>query len=342
MTRSWLCFVLLLLLAAACDKENDDLVKPLSADEFPQVIVLDDEGDGGLEDEDAFSFKLTLLDRADATGAAPAGKITPLKEAVTVNFKVTGFKGFNKLSDYIKDAKAFYEIDDCTTSEDAGIKIPLQFDVNTGLGSVQFPAGVEEVEVEFEVDDALFDDDVFNTKKRELTIQLTGTAGNNVAVQANKTADFTYSVQDDEAIYGEWELDSKDAAAFTRFKTLFGLVSEDIKGLTAADVKKITFEVEYGEIKVVVKLKATEVVNECGSAETKNKEIEIETEIEELADDELEGDIEFGEVLELGKGKFAEFVYKGSFKITGKQLTLELKGELEDEETDDIMLTLEK
>lgn len=342
MKRSWLYIMLAVFLAPACDKENDDLVTPLSASAFPQVVVFDDEGDGGLEDEDAFSFKLTLLDRSDSTGREPAGNIIPLKEAVTVNFKVTDFEGFAKIADYIKDVKAFYEIDDCTTSEDKGIDVPVQFDVNTGIGSVSFPAGVEEVEVEFEVDEDLFDDKVVNTKKRELTFQLTGIAGNNTQVQANKTAEFTYSIQDDEGIYGEWEVDHKNAAEFARFKALFGLVNEDIKNLQASEVDEIAIEFEYGEVKVVVKLHEMEEVEECGSVEMKHKEIEIEAEIEDLTDDELEGDVEFGEKIERDNGSIAEFVYKGSFKITGKKLVIELKGELDDEETDDITLTLEK
>src|SRR6218665_1272357 len=109
---------------AACDKKNDDVGTPLSSDAFPQVIMLSDEGDGGLEDEDAFSFKITLLDRVDSTGKELGGKITPLKQPVTVSFTITEFEGCEKLSDYIKDAKAYYEIDDCTTSEDAGIDVP--------------------------------------------------------------------------------------------------------------------------------------------------------------------------------------------------------------------------
>ncbi|WP_276485119.1 hypothetical protein [Paraflavitalea pollutisoli] len=342
MKRSWLYIMLAAFFAPACDKENDDLVTPLSANAFPQIVVFDDEGDGGLEDEDAFSFKLTLLDRNDSTGKEPAGRIIPLKEAVTVNFKVIDFQGFSKIADYIKAVKALYEIDDCTTSEDKGIDVPVQFDVTTGIGSVSFPAGVEEVEVEFEVDEDLFDDKLFNTKKRELTFQLTGITGNNTQVQANKTAAFNYSIQDDEGIYGEWEVDHKNAAEFARFKALFGLVNEDIKNLQASEVDEIAVEFEYGEVKVVVKLVEEEDVEECGSVERKNKEIEIEASIEDLTDDELEGDVEFGEKLELDNSSIAEFVYKGTFKVTGKKLVIVLKGELDDEETSKVTLTLEK
>ncbi|AXY77659.1 hypothetical protein D3H65_28375 [Paraflavitalea soli] len=342
MKRSWIQLTILtaVLSAAACDKENDDLVTPLSVEQFPQVVVLSDEGDGGLEDEDAFSVKITLADRVDTSGKELGGKVVPLKEAVTVNFKVTDFKGFSKLSDYIKGAEAFYEIDDCTTSADEGIDIPLQFDVNTGIGTVTFPAGVEELEIEFEVDEDIFDDNIFNTKKRELTIQLTG--GGNAQVQVNKTAEFTYQVQDDEGIYGEWELDHTDPVAFAKFKQLFGLINEDIKNLQVADVKEITLEYEFEEIKAVVVLKATEQVDDCGKIKTENKVIEVEAEIEDLDDDKTEGDIEFGETLELDNGRFKEYVYAGSFKIVANKLTLELEGELDDDKTGTVILTLEK
>jgi hypothetical protein len=342
MKKSWIQLSILaaLLGTVACDKENDDLVTPLSADQFPQVVVLSDEGDGGIEDEDAFSFKITLADRADSSGKEPGGKVLPLKEAVTVNFKVTDFEGFSKLADYIKGAEAFYEIDDCTTSADEGIDVPLQFDIASGTGTVTFPVGVEELEIEFEVDEDLFDDDVFNTDKRELTIQLTD--GGNAQVQVNKTAEFTYQVQDDEGIYGEWELDHTDPVAFAKFKQLFGLVNEDIKNLQAADVKEITMEYEFEEVKAVVVLKATEQVNDCGTMETENKVIEVEAEIEDVDDDEMTGDIEFGETLELDNGQFKEYVYAGSFKIVGNKLTLELEGELDDDKTGTIVLTLEK
>lgn len=344
MKNSWikLSALAVLLSATACDKENDDLVTPLSASQFPQVLVLSDEGDGGLEDEDAFSFKITLSDKVDSSGKELGGKVTPLKEAVIVNFKVTDFEGFSKLSDYIKDAEAFYEIDDCTTSADEGIDVPMTFDVNTGMGTVTFPAGVEEVEIEFEIDEDLFDDNVFNTEKRKLTIQLTGIAVNNSNVQVNKTAEFTYHVQDDEGIYGEWKLDVANPTEFARFKQLFGLINEDIRDLEAADVEEIIMEFEFEEVKAIVVLKETEVIDDCGSPKTENKVIEIEAEIEDLTDDELEGDVEFGEMIELDNGSFKEFIYAGSFRIVGGKLTIELEGEFDGDQTDTITLTLEK
>ncbi|MEI9807454.1 MAG: hypothetical protein WDO16_05970 [Bacteroidota bacterium] len=132
--------VLLFTIFFSCDKKNDDLVKPLA--NFPQVLRLSDEGDGDLEDEDKFSFKITLSDQQDPEGDELGGKVVALEEDVTVQFAIKGFEGFTQLSDYISGAKAFYEIDDCTTSLDQGIDLNLQFNVAAGTGSVTFrPSG---------------------------------------------------------------------------------------------------------------------------------------------------------------------------------------------------------
>ncbi|WP_207420105.1 hypothetical protein [Desertivirga brevis] len=332
----------MLLACSACDKQNDNLVSPLVEGDFPQILLLSDEGDGGLEDEDKFSFKITLADRVDPDREELGGKVIPLKEDVTVSFEVTDLKGFNTLSSYIKDAKAFYEIDDCTTSEDQDIDLKLVFDKNTGKGSVTFPAGVEEIEVEFETDEELFDDKVFNTNSRGLEIKLSGLKAGNEKVVVNTSNTFEYKVLDDEGIYGGYELDIKDPAEFQKFLSLFGLVNEDIRKLSVNDVKEIEIEFEYGELKAVVVLKETEEVDDCGEKEIKNKEIEIEADLEEIEDDKLEGDLELEGEVEQENGQEKEFSYKGSFKLVGKVLTLTLKGEYDDIETEEVSLKLEK
>ncbi len=324
----------------SCDKQKDGLETPLA--DFPQVIRLADEGDGDLEDEDKFSFKISLSDRKDPDGDELGGKVVPLEQDVLVSFEVTGFEGFTQLSDFILGAEAFYEIDDCITSLDQGIDLNLTFDVNTGKGQVRFPAGIEEIEIEFETDDGLFDDNDFNTDERSITIQLTGIGATSENVVVNTSGEFVYEVQDDEGIYGEWELDVNDPVAFARFKELFGLINEDILSLDASEVDEITLVFEFEEVKAIVKLVETEIVDDCGSPSVENKEIEIEAEIEELSDDALSGDVEFGELIELGGGLFREFVYKGVFSITGSTLTIELEGEYGDDSTDAIVLTLEK
>ncbi|MBC3542227.1 hypothetical protein ACFSC6_13590 [Rufibacter sediminis] len=327
---------------SGCDDKDDNVVTPLMGLAYPQVILLSDEGDGDLEDEDKFSFKITLGDRVDPAGEELGGKVVPLEKDVTVQFQVTDTKGFSKLSDYLKDWTAFYEIDDCTTSEDQNIDLNLTFDPATGVGSVRFPAGVEEIELEFETDEDLFDDDVFNSESRGLVLKLIGLNANGENVAVNTTNVFEYKVLDDEGIYGEWELDVEDATEFQNFKKLFGLINEGIQNLQADDVDEITISFEYGEWKAEVKLKETERVEECGEVEEENKVIELEAEFEEMDDDKLEGDLEFAESIEQADGSEVDFTYAGSFQVQGKRLTLTLKGAYDDAQTSTITLHLKK
>jgi len=333
---------ILMVLVAGCDKEKDDIVLPLTSEEFPQVIRFDDEGDGDLEDEDKFSFKLVLNDRVDPDGEELGGKIVPLENDVTVNFEVSDFEGFSRISDYILDGTAFYEVDDCTTSEDNGVDLKLVFDRNTGKGSVTFPKDVEEIEVEFEVDENLFDDNILNTDDRFIEFELTGVSGNNKAVTFNPEFTFTYEPLDDESISGEWALDPLNAAQFAAFKKLFSPINEDVANLDASEVEEILLSVEYDEVKVEVVLKETETVTECGDSDVENKVIEIEADLEELDLQTLDGEIEFVGEIEQVDETLEEFVYKGEFKITGDKLELTLTGEYDGDETDEITLVFSK
>jgi len=336
----YLLFAVMLL--SACEKKNDDLVTPLVENDFPQILLLSDEGDGELEDEDKFSFKIKLADRVDPDGKELGGKIVPLSADVTVNFEVSSFKGFPTLSAYLLDTKAFYEIDDCTTSEDEGIDLHLVFDKNTGKGSVTFPKGVEEIEIEFEVDEDQFDDNTYNTTARELEIKLASVNQNGQKVVVNNKNTFKYLPLDDEAIYGEYELDVDDREQFQNYINLFSLVNDEIKTLKPADVDEIKIEFQYGEFKSIIVLKETEEVEECGEIETVNKEIEIEGEFEDLEDDKLNGELEFVGEVEQDSGLEVEFTYKGSFKLVNGALELTLQGECGKEETDEITLVLSK
>lgn len=334
--------LLALVLLSACEKKNEDLIKPLVEADFPQILMLSDEGDGELEDEDKFSFKITLADRPDPTGKEVGGKVIPLEADVTVNFEVSSFKGFSKLADYLLDATAFYEIDDCTTSEDEDIDLKLVFDKNTGKGSVTFPKGVEEIEIEFETDEDLFDDNIFNTQSRKLEIKLTSVNPRGQKVVVNDQNTFEYLVLDDDGVYGEYELDIDDEEQIQNYIKLFGVINEDVKGLKASDIEEIKIEFQYGEFKAIVVLKETEEVEECGETETVNKEIEIEGDFEDLEDDKLSGDLEIAGDVELDNGQEKEFSYKGSFKLVNGKLELTLQGEFDDEETDEITLIFDK
>lgn len=328
----------IILLIAGCDKKNDDLVHPLAATEFPQVIRFDDEGDGDLEDADEFSFTLTLNDRPDPSGDEIAGTVIPLEQDVTVLFELKEWEGFNLPADYIKGVKAFYEIDDCTTSEDMGVDLGVQFDPVTKKGSVRFPKDVAEIEVVFETDEDFFDDGMLNEDERSLTLAITGLQNNTTDITFNKALEFKYEVLDKDGIHGDWELDHENPAEFNAFKELFGLVNDDIAALDADDVEKIELSLEYDEVKVVVELKETETVEECGDVEIVNKVIELEADLEELSTLASEGDLEFAGEIEQSDESIKEYVFKGDFEITGSTLTIELSGEYDDQETAELVL----
>lgn len=332
----------MVILFSACDKRNDNLVSPLVEGDFPQILLLADEGDGELEDEDKFSFVITLADRRDPEGKELGGKVVPLQEDVTVHFEVSGHHSFGTTAPYILAANAFYEIDDCTTSEDQDIDLHVVFDALSGKGSVVFPKGVTEIEVEFETDPDLVNDKIFNTKSRSLDIKLTAVDTKDEKVVVNNDNAFEYVVLDEEGIYGKYELEVNQVAEFEKYLALFGLVNDDVKGLKADEVKEIVFEFQYGEFKAIVVLNETEEVDDCGSVEIVNKEIEIEGEFEELDDDKQEGELEFVGAVEQEDGTEKEFVYKGNFKLNGDRLALLLKGEFNDEKTAEITLNLKK
>ena len=326
----------------SCDKKNSDLVEPFTAEGFPQVILFDDEGDGDLEDADEFSFTLTLADRTDPSGKELGGTVIPLKEDVTVLFEIKEWKGMNNPAAYIKGAKALYEIDECSTSEDKGIDLNLVFDSNTGKGSVRFPKDVPEIEVVFETDEDLFEDQALNTAERSITLIVTGVQSTAGTTTYNKALDFKYEILDDEGIHGDWEFDYEDPVAFADFKKLFGSINEDIQKLDADDVDKIEISIEYDEVKIIIELRQMETITECGGTEEVHKVIEVEADLDDLSRLAGEGDIEFTGELEQADKSIKEFSYKGNFNITGQTLSLVLKGEYDDEETDKITLQLKK
>ena len=333
-------YLLLLALIAtftACDKKNKGLVKPLVENDFPQIITLADEGDGDLEDEDKFSFVITLADKVDPQGKELGGKVVPLAQDVVVHFKINGIEGISSIESYIKEATAFYEVDDCNTED-----VKITFDSKTGLGTVTFPKGVEEVEIEFETDPDAVEDDMINGESRMVQIKLTSVDANGQKVVVNTDNTFEYRILDDEGIYGEYELNIDDKEQFENFIQLFGLVNEDVRNLSVDDVEEMLVAFEYGEFKAIVVLKETEEVDECGEVETVNKEIEIEADLTSLDDEALAGNVEIEGAIEADNGSETEFTYEGGFTVNGKVLELTLQGEMKDDKTGKTTLTLEK
>lgn len=321
----------------ACDRRNDEVVEPISAENFPRQLVLSDGGDGDFEGEDNVSVEIELLPRFDVEGKELEGKNDPLTQAVTLNFEIKDLKGFTRLSDYVKGGKAFYEVDDCTTSEDEDIDLDFKLDLATGKGSVSFPAGVEGIEIELETDEDLFDDGETNGEERGFTVVLTGLTGAGTqGVVLNTSNKFEYQVLDDEVVFGDWEVDFEDDVEFAAFKALFGPLDEDIADLKAEDVDKIEISFGYQGVQIKVELIETEA-DECDPTDEVNKEIEIESEYgTDLGDlfDTGSGEIEFAEEIEQDNGQVVEFKFEGEYEIDPtdpEKMTLTLEGEYLDE-----------
>ncbi|MFA0965049.1 hypothetical protein AB9P05_24785 [Roseivirga sp. BDSF3-8] len=323
------------LALTGCSREDEDVTPVTTPGEYPQLILFDDEGGGELEDSDEASLVITLADRYDESAEELGGRIFPLSQDYMLDFSIVDTEGITNLADYITGAEAYYEIDDCTTSLDNGEDLVQSFDPATGAGTLLFPAGVEEIELVFILDETYFDDGDVNDF-RGFNVRITG-SGQEATVFSMP---FEYEVLDDEVIFGEWELDATNTEQFDRFKELFGLINEDVAGLQSADVEGITIEFAYDEMAVVVELTETEEVTECGETESENLEIEIEAGYDDITRDAREGDIVLEDDVELENGAEEEFVYEGSFQIQNGVLTLTLTGEFDDEETSETTLTL--
>ncbi|MBC8110238.1 MAG: hypothetical protein H7Y04_04180 [Verrucomicrobia bacterium] len=327
---------------SACDQRFDEVIEPISATDFPKQLVLSDGGNGDYEDEDNVDIDLELLPQFDPTGKELEGKINTLTADVTVNFEIKDLKGFTRLSDYVKEGKALYEIDDCTTSEDENIDLKFTLDLNTGKGSFIFPKGVEAVSLELEVDEDLFDDEVKNTADRGFTFAVTSITGASEKVVLNTETEFDYEVLDDDVIFGDWEVDVENATEFANFKSLFGSLDEDIAELEAADINKIEISFGYEGVQITVELKETEP-DACDATELVNKEIEIEGAYEIDLDDlfnTLKGDMEFAEEIEQDNGSVVEFKFEGKFEIDPtdhEKMKLTLKGEYLDDITEKVL-----
>ena len=326
-----LCFLL------GCSREDEGVIDVINPNDYPQLILLDDEGGGKLEDSDEISVVITLADRLDPNGEELGGGIFPLDEYYPVEFHITEAEGFDRLEDFILGAEAFYEIDDCTTSLDNGENLIKTYDPATGRGRVIFPAGVEEIELVFSVNEEFFNDEALNDHRGFVLDISAVEATQDVAIFSGN---FQYEVLDDEAIFGEWELDVSDAEQFTRFQGLFGLINEEVASLSAEAVAGIAVEFGYDEMTATVELTETETVEDCGETEEENVEIEISAGYDELTRDAVEGEIVLEDDVEIDNGAEEEFSYQGSFLIVNDLLQLTLSGSFSDEETEEITLNL--
>ncbi len=334
-----LFIVVTVLLITACSKKKFEHTEATDVADFPKQLVMDEEDAGDLEDTDKASFEIKLTDGIDPEGIELSGKPQTLSNALTVEFELKDAEGFANWGDYITGGTAFYEVDDCTTSEDLGVDLQFTFDATTGKGSVIFPAGVESIELEFELDPALMDDAVENSDDRGFTFALTGIGSTSEKVVVNTDIETKFRLYDDEKVFGSWESDPSNATELAKILDLFTMANSDLDGLTAAEIDGIEVEFAFDEFKLVITLVETETVDNCGAPETVNVEVGLEGEFEEL-DDATSGAAHFIIEREEDNGFITEIEYEGSFERIGNTLTLTLAGDDGDTETDELTLTL--
>ena len=326
------------VLVTACSKQKFEHTAVLDAEDFPKQMVLDEEDAGDLEDTDKASFEIKLTDGIDPEGMELSGKPQVLEAATTVQFQLKDPEGFSNWNEYILDGTAFYEVDDCTTSEDLGVDLQFTFDPATGSGSVIFPAQVNSIEIELELEPAIMDDAVENSDDRGFTFSLTAIGAATDKLVLNTDIETTFRLYDDEKVFGSWELDHNDAAELSNIIDLFTVANSDFSGLTATDIDNIEAEFAFDEFKLVITLAETETVDECGTPEQVNLEIELEGEWEELSD-ATSGTAHFIVEREEENGFITEVEYEGEFERIGNTLTLTLKGTDGDFETNELTLT---
>lgn len=331
-----------LILLASCSKEKFEHVEATSVSDFPKQLLLDEEKVGELEDTDKATFEITLTDGIDPNGLQPSGKEQVLEQAVTVYFELTDPEGFSNWSDYIAGGTAYYEIDDCTTSEDEGIDLSFSFDAATGKGSVIFPAGVNSISVELELVAAIMDDAIENSGDRGFTFTLKGISATSEKVVVTTDITTEFRVYDDEKVCGDWVADPSNATEFSNLLQLFTLANPDLDGLTASEVDAVEVAFSFDEFELKFVLLETETVDECGTQEIVPVEITVEGEMDEFDSDSNSGVIHFIAELESENGAVTEISYEGTFSRLGNNLTLTLKGDDGDTETDEFTLSLSK
>ncbi len=339
-------FTLIAVLAVlvSCDRKEDDVIDPRLPEDFPIVIILSDELDGDYEDNDEVGIGLEILPVWDPVSRSIDGIIPTPGSDLRVHFEVFDPQDFSSLGDYITGGFAVYEIDDCTDSSDEDIDLDFTFDSSTGAGSFIWPAGVAELEVVLEVNDALFDDDAVNSDLRGFSFRLTSIEGPGTGsdIKLNSDIEFQYVVLDEEVLFGEWELDQNDTEQFARFIALFGSLNEDLQDISAEDIDAIEVNFDYEKMEIKVILVETEE-DECEPGELVNLEIEIEAEysidFEDLFGTDS-GELEFEGEAEMNDVPL-EFVLEGSYLINADgTLTITLSGELDGDEIEEQTITL--
>jgi hypothetical protein len=319
--KAQLYLILLIAITSACSKKDKDITLPIDINQRPLQLILDESESGVLEDEDKIELAFTFVDQFDTTGNSLEGQQYGHSSNLRVTAQLTDEIGFTNYASLVTGVGAFYEIDDCATSDDLNIDLNPTIDFTNQTISFDIPAGQTEVIFVLEIDPAVFDNDVIDND-RGFSVSINNLEGNGAGSTVKYVQDQTWEVKilDDEAIYGAWAYDHNDPT-LTNFLTLFGNFNEEITGLTAADIDEIEFEVELDEVKVKIVLVETEIITECGTSEEVNKEIEFEFDLDELTD-ALNGEMLLITEIEDQSGKIEEFEVSATFNINASNLSI--------------------
>lgn len=261
----------------ACSKRDEDVTEITNPQDFPKVIMLSDEFDADNEDNDAVGIAMEMLPIWSESNPNVDGEVLAPSETVRVFFKVFDYEGPGEINNYILGGKAFYEIDDCTTSEDENIELNFVWNADTKEGFFDWPAGISSIEVEFEVDPLHFDDDAVNEGGRGFSFQLTSIQTNDSRVKLQAAPEFRYHVIDEEGIFSSFDFDFNNPISFEAFKSFFGNFDSDINDLEASAIDAIEFSFDHEKLEMTITLIETEE-DECDATEIVNKEIQVELE----------------------------------------------------------------
>ncbi len=272
-------------LVSACAFNDPEL--EIQDTNFPLRMEIDEEG-ADLADAEDFKIGIAF---ADYIGDLPTNEIT-LTYTLEGEGDFTGVAIDEVVYEYENDDDCVWEREIAFTS--STITIPVDADMGT-------------VPEEFEIVVA------FNIGEDApdggFELQITGIqSSDNVLFSDANT--FEYEILENDAA-GKWLIEL-DESTFENFKSVFGILSEDLAETAFADTEgEIAIEFEFEEMKFEIELTEQEEVSEC-------EEGEVETSMENLVI-EIEADYD---------AEDGELVFEGSyFDEDGEELDFVLEAE---------------
>ncbi len=188
--KNYLIILIAISLLLACTRRDEDVVEPVMSEDFPQVILFDDEEGSVAEDGDQVELVITLADRFDPSGEELGGVKISLEEAVTLDFSIQDLEGFSDLSNYLLGAQAYQESDEGQSND-----LLTSINLASGSGQLTFPAGAEEVALILLLDEDFFNDEVENDT-RGFSVILSGSETESLKIL---DLPFVLEVEDDDA-----------------------------------------------------------------------------------------------------------------------------------------------